>query len=384
MDYTRFSNGGLILSTVLMVILGTICLGSFQLLVAAQQRIGGSYGDVAQHLYGRYLKMLINFFLCISQMGFVASYLIFISENIGIVVNTVNNCNVPFDAKYYTWIVIAVIVPVCWIRKIARLSYIAILADVFIAFNLVCVLYFTSNQISHNGFGENVILINQKDFGLMIGTATFSYEGIGMILPIVEGMKHPEKFPRVVSAGICISTLVFMLIGAMGYSAYGDITQASVVSNLPRVPLSTTVQVLYSCAMILTCPFMLYPALEIIEKAIFGLRSGQTNLTVKWLKNFVRSLVPIVCTAVSFGVGSSNLDKFVSLVGCVACVPLCFIFPGLFHYKITKNKYLKAIDVLLVVWGLGIMIYTMYITIDSWIHPTASTTVVLDIDGCSS
>ncbi|KAG1472547.1 hypothetical protein G6F56_001472 [Rhizopus delemar] len=379
-----FVKGGLVLSIVLMIILGGLCLIAFQLLVVAQRKVGGSYGDVAKHLYGTPVKVIIEFFLCVSQMGFVASYLIFISENIGIVVNTVNNCNSPFDAKYYIWIVLFAIIPICWVRKIARLSYVAIVADIFIAFGLICILYFTSDQIAHNGAGDNIILVNNDTFALMIGTAVFSFEGIGMVVPVVEGMKNPEKFPRVLNIGIFICTFIFTLIGAIGYIAYGDITQASVVANIPRVPLSTTVQVLYACAMILTSPFMLYPPLTIIEKALFGKRSGQVSWKVKWLKNGVRSLVPLVCAAISFGVGSSNLDKFVSLVGSFACMPLCFIFPGLFHYKITNNQKLKIVDVLLVLWGFGIMVYTMYININSWIHPVASTGVVFDMNSCST
>ena len=351
-------SGGLILSIVLMVLLASLCLVAFQILVKTQQKIGGSYGDVAQHLYGPWLKHLIHFFLCISQMGFVASYLIFISENIGLVVNTLNNCNAPFEPKYYIWMVLAVIIPLCWVRKIARLSWVAIIADVFIAFGLICILYFTSSQIAEHGVGKNIIMVNGNHFGLMIGTAVFSYEGIGMVLPIVEGMKNPEKFPRVLTLGMIICSSVFTLIGAIGYIAYGDITQASIVANIPKSPLSVTVQLLYAIAMILTSPFMLYPPLTIIEKYVFGSRSGRTSVRIKMSKNFVRSLIALVCAAVSFGVGSENLSKFVALVGSVACMPLCFIFPGLFHYKVTSSRKARILDILLVLWGFGIMIFT--------------------------
>lgn len=90
-----------------MVFIASVCLIAFQLLVKAQQTIGGSYGDVAQALYGNWLRYLIQFFLCLSQMGFVASYLIFISQNIGLAVDALSSCNAPLDSKYYIWIVLA-------------------------------------------------------------------------------------------------------------------------------------------------------------------------------------------------------------------------------------------------------------------------------------
>lgn len=171
-------------------------------------------------------------------------------------------------------------------------------------------------------------------------------------------MKEPKKFPQVLTVGMIICTVVFTLIGAIGYIAYGDITQASIVANIPRVPLSVTVQILYAIAMILTSPFMLYPPLTIVEKYVFGDRSGQVSFKIKMSKNFVRSLIALVCASISFGVGSENLNKFVALVGSVACMPLCFIFPGLFHYKVTTNRNARILDILLVLWGVGIMVST--------------------------
>jgi amino acid permease len=142
---------------------------------------------------------------------------------------------------------------------------------------------------------------------------------------------------------------------------------------MPKVPLSVTVQLLYSIAMILTSPFMLYPPLTIIERGVFGTnRSGRLSLRIKWLKNLTRSLIPIVCAAISFGVGSDGLDKFVALVGSIACMPLCFIFPGMFHYKVTTKKSAKILDVILALWGVGITTYTLYVNINSWIHPSSS------------
>lgn len=148
-------------------------------------------------------------------------------------------------------------------------------------------------------------------------------------MPVIEGMKNPAKFPMVLNLGMLIVTGIFILIGTIGYVAYGDQIQANIVASFAPDALSTTVQLLYAIAMILTSPFMLYPALTIIERGIFGSkRSGQVSLVWKWSKNFVRTLIPLICASVSFGVGSENLDKFVSLVGIVACMPLCFIFPG--------------------------------------------------------
>ncbi|KAI9312428.1 transmembrane amino acid transporter protein-domain-containing protein [Dichotomocladium elegans] len=373
-----FASGGLIFSICLMVFIAAICLVAFQILIIAQRQVGGSYGDLGRSLYGPWLEYLILFFLCISQMGFVASYLIFISQNIGLAVGHIANCGSPIESKYFIWMVLSIIIPLTWVRKIARLSWCAIIADVFILFGLLSILYFSTSQIMQSGPGPDIQLINTKDFALMIGTAVFSFEGIGMVIPIVEGMEHPEKFPLVMNIGMCIVAAIFILIGAIGYLAFGANTFASIVANLPRVPLSTAVQILYSCAMVLTCPFMLYPALSIVEDGLFsdhglfGHQRGRKSLKWKWAKNLCRSTVAAVCAIVSFAVGPAGLDKFVALVGSVACMPLCFIFPGMFHYKVTNSKWKRGGDVIMIAWGFAIMVYTICINVHTWINPSSS------------
>ncbi|KAI8089753.1 transmembrane amino acid transporter protein-domain-containing protein [Halteromyces radiatus] len=368
-----FAKGGLVLSIILMVIIASICLFSFQRLVKAQRQTGGSYGHVAETLLNRWVRYTIQFFLCLSQMGFVASYMIFISENVGLVIGTLSDCHAPFPSKYFIWIFMIIIIPLCWVRKIGRLGYCALLADIFILFGLICVLYFSSNQIHQHGAGPNITMVNSDSFALMIGTAVFSFEGIGMVVPMIEGMKDPSKFPRVLTIGMIICTLVFTLIGTIGYVAFGDTIQASIVANLPREPLSITVQLLYAIAMILTSPFMLYPALTIIEQSVFSPRHrGKVSLKWKWLKNLCRSMVALVCAAVSFGVGADGLDKFVALVGSIGAVPLCFIFPALFHFKITTSKVQRSLDIILGLFGVAIMIYTTYVNVNSWVNPLPS------------
>ncbi|CAO3589379.1 unnamed protein product [Absidia cylindrospora] len=307
-------------------------------------------------------------------MGFAAAYLIFVSENLGLVVDQLSHCSRAFPPNVFIWLALLVVIPITWVRKIAKLSWNAIIADVFILFGLVSIIYFTSDQITHNGPGPNLRMINSSDFALMIGTAVYSFEGIGMVVPIIQGMKHPDQFPRVLTWGIIICTCLFVVTGSLGYVAYGENTKASVVSNLPPYDsLAITVQLLYAIAMILTSPFMLYPPLNIIERGIFGKnRSGRLDWKYKWGKNIVRAIVPTVCAAVSYGVGSGGLDKFVALVGSLCCMPLCFTFPGMFHFKITKNRWAKFGDVIMVLWGIGIMIFTVYINIRSWVVPAES------------
>ncbi|KAG0167638.1 neutral amino acid transporter [Apophysomyces sp. BC1034] len=363
-----FENGGLALSIVLLVLIAAVCLFAFLRLVKTQLIVGGSYGDIGGLLYGQAVRYVVLVFLVISQIGFVCSYFIFISGNLVSVVDVLSECRAHIEQKYFILMPLVFLIPFALVRHIARLSFAAVVADILILFGLICIIYFTSDQLHNVGVGPNIQSVNPANFALMIGTATFSFE----VIPIVESMKQPERFPFVVTLGMVIVCLIYILIGTLSYLAYGDTIQAAVIYNFPPANrLTITVQLLYSAAIILTAPLMLFPALKILENAIFQKRkSGRNSILIKWGKNLFRTILAIACALIAFGIGGENLDKFVSLVGSVACVPLCFIFPGMFHFKITTSLRAKIFDILLIIWGVGIMIYTLYVTINSFVHPT--------------
>ncbi|KAF9354358.1 neutral amino acid transporter [Mortierella sp. AD094] len=223
--------------------------------------------------------------------------------------------------------------------------------------------------LAHNGLGPDIALFNRNDFALFIGTAVFSFEGIGLIIPITESMAEPEKFPRVLAMTMTVVTMIFGSVGALCYSSFGSKVQTIVLLNLPiRGEMTITVEILYSCAIILSVPLMLSPASRIIEHGIFGDKSGGQHFKVKMQKNLLRTTLICGCAVISFVIGGPNLDKSVSFVGSAACMPLCFIFPALFHYKAcAKTTKDKVLDILLGLFGVAVMIFTMYITIRSWV-----------------
>lgn len=76
------------------------------------------------------------------------------------------------------------------------------------------------------------------------------------------------------------------------------------------------VQLLYSMAILLSIPLQFFPAARILENGLF-VRSGKRDPRVKWLKNFFRFGLVMVCTVISWA-GAADLDKFVALIGSFA------------------------------------------------------------------
>ena len=139
-------------------------------------------------------------------------------------------------------------------------------------------------------------------------------------------MQHPSKFPPVLAGVMVIITVIFVGIGALSYAAFGSSTKTVVLLNLPQDDkFVNAVQLLYSLAILLSTPLQLFPAIRIMESELFS-RSGKHNRYIKWKKNIFRFFLVVCCALIAWG-GAGDLDKFVSLVGSFACVPLVYVYP---------------------------------------------------------
>jgi proton-coupled amino acid transporter len=253
------------------------------------------------------------------------------------------------------------------IRNISKLGGAALLADLFILLGLGYIYYFDISSIATQGINKTVTLFNSRDFTLTVGSAIFTFEGIGLILPIQRSMKEPQKFEKLLFIVMFIITIVFTSIGALSYATFGKITNVEIISNFPQDDkLVNAVQFLYSIAVLVGTPVQLFPAMRILEGQIFGHRSGKRNAMTKWQKNAFRTVIVLICGFISV-LGAGDLDKFVALIGSFACVPLVYIYPAFLHYKgVAENKYVKIGDVVLMAGGLIALVYTTAVTVVRW------------------
>ncbi|GMK53645.1 hypothetical protein CspeluHIS016_0102310 [Cutaneotrichosporon spelunceum] len=364
-----FYNGGILFSTVVLLAVGAISLWSFLLLVQTWMKVPGSFGDIGGKLYGNWMRITILFSITVSQIGFVAAYTIFIAENLKALIVAVTNRTVPTSVLIFGQLLL--FLPLAMIRNLAKLSGTALVADAFILVGLVYIASCEVGTIMEKGVASDVALFNRDNFPLLIGTAVFAFEGIGLVIPITETMREPHKFPRALSGVLLFVALLFSTFGVLGYAAYGSEIQTVVLVNLPQDDKFVQgSQFLYSIAILLSIPLQLFPAVRIMETGLFS-RSGKNNRRVKWQKNIFRACTVVFCSLLSW-VGSAELDKFVSLVGAFACLPLCFIYPPLLHLRgCATTRTAKALDYLLLAFGIVVGVYSTVQTLRSLFAPSS-------------
>ncbi|BEJ06280.1 hypothetical protein CcaverHIS641_0308020 [Cutaneotrichosporon cavernicola] len=365
-----FYNGGILFSTVVLLAIGAISLWSFLLLVQTWMKVPGSFGDIGGQLYGNWLRITILFSITVSQIGFVAAYTIFIAENLRAFFLAVTDCKLDIPTSALIFAQLFLFLPLAMIRNLAKLSGTALVADAFILIGLIYIASSEIGTIVEKGVAPDVVLFNPDHFPLLIGTAVFAFEGVGLVIPITETMKEPQKFSRALSGVLLFVAVLFSTFGVLGYAAYGSEVQTVVLVNLPQQEKFVQVsQFLYSIAILLSIPLQLFPAVRIMETGLFS-RSGKHNRRVKWQKNVFRAGTVIFCSLLSWA-GSSELDKFVSLVGAFACLPLCFIYPPMLHLRgCATTRTAKALDYLLLAFGIVVGVYSTVQTLRSLFAPS--------------
>uniref|UniRef100_A0A8H7KC16 Amino acid transporter transmembrane domain-containing protein n=1 Tax=Bionectria ochroleuca TaxID=29856 RepID=A0A8H7KC16_BIOOC len=316
-------------------------------------------------LYGKWLRSLILGSIVLSQIGFVAAYTVFTAQNLRSFILAVSDCRTNISTPWLILMQMVIFLPFSLLRDIGKLGFTALIADAFILIGLGYLFYYDILTLSSEGLAD-IIMFNKDNWTLFIGTAIFTFEGIGLIIPIQESMRQPEKFPKVLFLVMVIITVLFTVMGAVSYAAYGSKTETVVLLNLPQDnKMVNGVQFLYSLAILLSTPLQIFPAIRIVETELFT-RSGKYNPYIKWQKNSFRFFVVGLCSAIAWG-GADHLDKFVALVGNFACIPLVYIYPPMLHYRgVARTRFWKYSDIVLCIFGVIAMAYTTALTVMSW------------------
>ena len=166
-------------------------------------------------------KYVVDIFLSMMQFGIVFSMTYFILKNIKSVLDEIFEIDI--HVLYIGIASFFVIFPLCLVRRIEKFAFTFIIADFLILITTIVIIVYASIHISEKKvWGDGVDLINKSTWLTMIGSAVFSFEGIGVILPIVEVMEEPKKFPKVLLAVLTTTMVLYTGFGQFCLFVYGS------------------------------------------------------------------------------------------------------------------------------------------------------------------
>jgi proton-coupled amino acid transporter len=116
-----YLNGGMLFSNLVLLFVAVLSYYCFVLLVNTRLKIEGSFGDMGGILYGKWLRTTILSSIVLSQIGFVAAYIVFTSENLQAFILAVSGCKTEIPIVYLILMQMAVFLT--WIGLSLLLRY---------------------------------------------------------------------------------------------------------------------------------------------------------------------------------------------------------------------------------------------------------------------
>uniref|UniRef100_A0A182W4M9 Amino acid transporter transmembrane domain-containing protein n=1 Tax=Anopheles minimus TaxID=112268 RepID=A0A182W4M9_9DIPT len=345
-----FKNGGLVLATVLTLFVGFVCvhcqhvlLNCAELMQAkrreqeAEERANGTttveanngkpmkvqltptvqvsepldfadtvalcfaYGPPSVRSWAPTMKNAVNIFICVTQLGFCCIYFVFISSNFK---QIADRYGIELDVHIHMALLVVPIVLTSIITKLKFLSYCSLAANVFMTIGIGITFYYASQGLPP--LAERNLVGRLEQLPLFYGTAIFAFEGIALVLPLQNEMKHPADFGKPCGVLNIGSTFIILLFTTFG--------------------LAESVKLMIATGVLLGYALQFFVAIMIMWPMV-------ENRVALARKHPVRCemVFRIIMVLVTFVIAECvpNLGAFISLIGAFCSSSLALMFPPL-------------------------------------------------------
>uniref|UniRef100_F6VMN1 Solute carrier family 36 member 3 n=1 Tax=Callithrix jacchus TaxID=9483 RepID=F6VMN1_CALJA len=330
---------------------------------------GSSDSPAPASRVARIYRYTVSFLLIITQLGFCSVYFMFMADNLQQMVEeahvTSNICQpreilvlTPIlDIRVYMLTILPFLILLVFIQNLKVLSIFSTLANITTLGSMALIFEYIMQGIPYPS--HLPLMANWKTLLLFFGTAIFTFEGVGMVLPLKNQMKHPQQFSFVLYLGMSIVIILYICLGTLGYMKFGSDTQASITLNLPNCWLYQSVKLMYSIGIFFTYALQFHVPAEIIIPFAISQVSESWALFVDLS---VRSA--LVCLSCVSAILIPHLDLVVSLVGSVSSSALALIIPPLLEIIILYSEDMSYVtiakDIMISILGLLGCIFGTY------------------------
>ena len=268
-------------------------------------------------------------------------------------------------------VVLIVLPPVAWVNNIAQFAFTYMLGNLLILLTMISVsVYCISIMLEKQSFGPNLIAYNPDGFWIMVGFAIYAYEGIGVVMPIMQASAEPDKFIRCLVGAIVTLSFLFLLFGLLTYVTFGSTLDKPFVTEM--LPADNVwiriIKILFCFNLVFSYPITINPTNTILEGYFFGGDPRRAEFKEKWMRRLSRFFVCFTATLLGI-VLAKDMDKFLGLLGALLGSPLALMMPALVHLKlVAETRLIKLFDCFLI--GLSIFTFAISTTMsaNTWIE----------------
>lgn len=317
---------GLVLGPVALVVISLVSLYTMTLMLECKAIVRqhlssstSSYSEVASAIAPGWGALAVNINVVLVSIGVGAGYLVFMGLNLRSALSSLTG--VPFTAMQCYALILAVAVPLTWLRSFRRLALAAYIGTLF----LVLAMGFTYASISTTGLlpPSTLPLARLDTFPMFFGIAAFLFCIHAAVIPMQTEMAEPRAMASVLRAACSLVLLLNVPFAVVGYLAFGSATQGYVFCNLPHSTAADLVRLTLVLELLCTYPLVLHPAVLILDtttRRVSGIALRTSVVLASW----------------ALALGIPVFQSLLSLVGGLAAASLGFVLPPLFHLIVTS------------------------------------------------
>ncbi|XP_003707664.1 solute carrier family 36 member pathetic [Megachile rotundata] len=333
-----FKNAGLLLGVFSTILVAFVCTHCAYILVKCAhvlyyktRRSEMSFADVAEaafstgpqwgRKFAKPIRYLIQISLFATYFGTCSVYTVIVATNFNQIIHHYKDAETPdFSLRL---MIACLLIPMILLSYVPNLKYLApvsMVANIFMGTGLGITFYYLVWDLP--SFNSVPLFASIEDFPKFFSITIFAMEAIGVVMPLENNMKTPQHFVGicgVLNKGMSGVTLIYILLGFLGYLKYGIRTEDTITLNLPMEEIpAQVVQILIALAVYCTFGLQFYVCLDIAWNGIKD-RFQKKPL----LANYILRTV-IVTGAVLLAVIVPTIGPFIGLIGA-----FCFSILGL-------------------------------------------------------
>ncbi|KAJ3281688.1 hypothetical protein HK104_011323 [Borealophlyctis nickersoniae] len=229
------------------------------------------------------------------------------------------------------WISIcmALILPLCFLRRLDSLRYtsaFALLAVVYLLFIVVSYYIFPPPDMPPRPAPSEIRWVNvDSKFLNYLPIFVFAFTCHQNIFSVYNELidNAPSQVGRVIYQSVGTAFGAYQTIGIIGYLTFGDQVPSNILQKCTVQEYPDTIPFY---------PLQCHPCRASLDKVISCGGSQSPMPTKKWIL--------ITCGIIVTSYGTAIL--VLSLVGATGSTTICYILPGLFYYKLCKQKVAQS------------------------------------------
>ncbi|XP_048005280.1 proton-coupled amino acid transporter-like protein pathetic [Leguminivora glycinivorella] len=318
-------------------------------------------GPESLRRWGNAFRLFILVSLFMTYFGTCSVYTVIVAKNIlQVVAHYMNVAEKDVEIRIFIIALLLPLIFMAWVRNLKYLAPVSMIANVFMGVGLGITFYYLVGTGSLD-FSKVQLVTLPSNWPQFFSLTIFAMEAIGVVMPLENAMKTPRSmlgFCGVLNKGMSGVTLIYMLLGFLGYLRYVDQVEDSITLNLDINEIPAQI-VKISIAIAVYCTFGLqfFVCVDIMWSCIKDKFTKRPDLADYVMRTIMVTLCVMLAVAVP------TIGPFMGVIGAFCFSILGLIAPA-FIEVITywdigfgPCKFLIWKNILVLIFGLFALVF---------------------------